>query len=486
MQWRRAALLRGEQVSRLSESVADVMALLREAPLGRESVAEELLERTSARRRLDLSDLSPSEQAAFLARRAQDLRPSEAALEERLREAARRGRPFVAKFGIDPTGAEVHLGHAVPMLVLSRLQRMGHEVVFIVGDFTAKIGDPSGLSEERPALTDEEIAGNLATYQAQVEPFFDFQRAKLRRNSEWLNDVRLARVIEVTSRVPASMPLQRDDFRRRIEGGRGLSLAELLYSVLMALDSVELACDVEVGGIDQFLNLQMCRHVMAVCGLPEELVVVTPLIEGTDGTGAKMSKSKANYVPLVAPPEEIFGRLMAIPDRLMFPYFQALTEWADEELALLEDRLATGSAHPAELKRLLAGDVTAALCGTSAAMAARRAFDAQFSRSRFSLLEHLPVVDDVELTLAAALRRLSFVSSNSEASRLATQRGLRLVVEEVGDRQREVVLGPEAVHVRLAELVGELHAEEGGAVFLRVGRRLARIAPNEPGGMVAG
>jgi len=465
----------GSVVSRLGDSIGEVTALLQAAPLGNESVVEELLEHTHARRRLDLSDLSASEQAALLASRAQDLRPSTTALEERLREAARSGRPFVAKFGIDPTGAEVHLGHAVPMLVLSRMQRMGHEVVFIVGDFTAKIGDPSGLSEERPALRDEEIAENLATYQDQVRPLFDFERAKLRRNSEWLDGVGLARLIEVTSRVPASMPLQRDDFRRRLEGGRGLSLAELLYSVLMALDSVELACDLEVGGVDQFLNLQMCRHVMAVCGLPEELVVVTPLIEGTDGTGAKMSKSKANYVPLVAPAEEVFAKLMAIPDRLILPYLQALTEWADEELALVEDRLATGSAHPAEIKRLLAGDVTAALHGTARAMAARRAFDAQFSKGRFSLLEHLPVVADLDHTLAGVLQQLSFVSSNSEAGRLARQRGLRLVVEESEDRQHEVVLGPESIHVPLAELVAALQAPRDAAVFLKLGRRVARV-----------
>ena len=213
------------------------------------------------------------------------------------RGGAKRAGPSVAKFGIDPTGAEVHLGHAVPILVLDRFQRMGHHVVFIVGDVTAKIGDPSGRSDERPALTDEEIAANLATYRDQASAFFDFSRAEFRHNGDWLRQVTLPRLIEVTAHVPVAMSLQREDFRNRISAGHSLSLAELLYSVAMALDSVEVRCDLEVGGLDQFLNMQMCRKVMEICGQEPELVVATALLEGTDGTGAKMSKSRGNYVP---------------------------------------------------------------------------------------------------------------------------------------------------------------------------------------------
>ena len=194
---------------------------------------------------------------------------------------------------------------------------MGHQVVFIVGDVTAKIGDPSGRSDERPALTDADIARNLATYQQQVTPFFDFTRAQFRYNGDWLRDVKLPELIEITAQIPVSMPLQREDFRQRLEAGKGLSLAELLYSVVMALDSVEIDCDLEVGGIDQFLNMQMCRKVMEICGQTPELVVATSLIEGTDGTGAKMSKSKGNYVPVAAAAGEIYGKLMSVPDRLV-------------------------------------------------------------------------------------------------------------------------------------------------------------------------
>ena len=330
-------------MSRLSRSVENATGLLVAADLSAAGAVRELLELTWERRRLDLSDLSPAEQAVLIAERCQELQPSQEALAQRIAEADARGRPFVAKLGIDPTGAEVHLGHAVPMVLLSRFQRLGHHVVLIVGDMTAQIGDPSGRSDERPHQTAEDIARNLTTYREQVAPFFDFSRAELRHNSDWLGSVTLPRLIEVTAHIPVAMSLQREDFRNRLSAGYSLTLAELLYSVAMALDSVELDCDLEVGGIDQYLNMQMCRKVMEICGQEPELVAAVTLIEGTDGTGAKMSKSKGNYVPLTAPAAEIFGKVMSVPDRLMGPYFQALSEWRDSELAVVARRQAEAS-----------------------------------------------------------------------------------------------------------------------------------------------
>ena len=338
-------------MSRLSRSVDQASALLADADLSDENVVRQLLELTYARRRMDLTDLSPAEQASLVAERSEQLQPSPEALAKRVIEASEKGRPFIAKLGIDPTGAELHIGHTVPMMMLSRFQRMGHLVVFIVGDVTAKIGDPSGRSEERPPLTDEDIAQNLATYRRQASPFFDFDKAEFRHNGDWLRLVTLPRLIEITAHVPLSMSLQREDFRNRLAAGHSLSLAELLYSVAMAIDSVEVHCDLEVGGIDQFLNMQMCRKVMEICGQEPELVVATPLLEGTDGTGAKMSKSAGNYVPLTAQPSEVFGKVMSIPDRLMEPYLKALSEWQGSELALAAKRLADGSLHPMDLKR---------------------------------------------------------------------------------------------------------------------------------------
>ena len=463
-------------MSRLSRSVEQVTGLLAEADLAAEASVRQLLELTYARRRMDLTDLSPAEQASLVAERAEQLQPTPEALATRVTEASQEGRPFIAKLGIDPTGADLHVGHTVPMLMLSRFQRMGHLVVFIVGDVTAKIGDPSGRSEERPQLTDEDIAQNLATYKRQASPFFDFEKAEFRHNGDWLRLVTLPRLIEITAHVPLSMSFQREDFRNRLAAGHSLSLAELLYSVAMAIDSVEIHCDLEVGGIDQYLNMQMCRKVMEICGQEPELVVATPLLEGTDGTGAKMSKSAGNYVPLTAPPGEVFGKLMSIPDRLMEPYLKALSEWQGPELALVASRLAEGSLHPMDLKRIVAGEVTAALHGVDAAMKAREDFDAQFSRRRFAEVEDLPVVTDLSQPVVEVVKNLGFASSNSEVRRVAEQKGLRLVVEAGdGAGQEQFTLAPEDIRESLSHVLESKLNGLTGRYYLRVGRKLAHI-----------
>jgi len=461
-------------MTRLSESVDRAAVLLKQADLAADASVRELLGITTERRSLDLSDLSPTEQAALIAERSRELQPSPQALEERITEARTKGRPFVAKFGIDPTGADVHLGHAVPMLILSRFLRMGHDVVFIVGDVTAKIGDPSGRSDERPALTDDDIARNLTTYREQVTPFFDFTRAQFRFNGEWLRDVKLPRLVEIAARIPVSMPLQREDFRKRLEAGHGLSLAELLYSVVMALDSVEIDTDIEIGGLDQFLNMQMCRKVMEICGQTPELVVATELIEGTDGSGAKMSKSKGNYVALTAPPGEIFGKLMSIPDRLSAPYFRALSEWRDAELAVIDERLKAETLHPMDLKKILAGEVTAAIHGVPAAMSARDEFVARFSKRTFSEVEDLPVVTDPALSVVDIVRQLGFATSVSDARRAAQGNGLRVVLEVDGE-QDQAILTVDDIRESLVAVVKDRFNGRPGQYYLKVGRKLARI-----------
>lgn len=461
-------------MTKLSESVQRTCELLEGADLADDSAVHTLLTEMTNRRQLDLSDLSPDQQAELIAVRSQELQPSANALTERIVAACAKGRPFVAKFGIDPTGAEVHIGHAVPMLVLSRFQRMGHQVVFIVGDMTAKIGDPSGRSDERPPLTDEEIAFNLATYREQVTPFFDFERAHFRHNGDWLRQVTLVKMIEIMERIPVSMPLQREDFRKRLESGQGLSLAELVYSIVMALDSVETNCDLEVGGLDQFLNMQMCRKVMEVCGQTPEIVIATPLIEGTDGTGTKMSKSKGNYIPLTATPSEMFGKLMSVPDRLVESYFRALTEWLDTELVKTRERLRDGTLHPMALKKILAGEVTAAVHGVDAAMQARADFTARFSSRNYGEIDTLPVASGLERSVLAVVKDLGFARSNSEVRRIASQDGLRLVVEVDGD-QRMVVLGVDVVGEPLANLATDALGTSDGDLYLKVGRKLARL-----------
>ncbi|THA41205.1 tyrosine--tRNA ligase [Streptomyces sp. A1547] len=465
-------------MSRLSESVTRVMQILEGSDLGADYTVAQLLDETTARRSLDISDLSPREQAALVEGRAINMIPSAAALAEKITAAQAADRQFVIKYGIDPTSPDVHLGHAVPIIIASRFQRMGHHVVFIIGDVTAKIGDPSGRSSERPALTDDDIARNLSTYQQQVTPFIDFERADLRFNGEWLNKVSLPQLVEILARVPVSMSLQREDFRTRLAEGQGLSVAELVYSVVMAMDSVAITADVELGGVDQLLNLQMCRKVMEISEQTPEVVITTPLIEGTDGTGAKMSKSKGNYVGLTATPDDVYGRLMSIPDHVTESYLKLLTEWTDEEIQVITKRLAEGTAHPMAVKRILAGEVVAALHGLDAAQAARAEFTARFSKRSFGDTQNLPVVslkEHAETSLGVLLSQtLDFAPSLSAVRRIAQQNGLRLIAESDGE-QHATPLAEAAVQQTLAAVLIEADAADGADLYLKAGRKIARI-----------
>jgi tyrosyl-tRNA synthetase len=333
--------------SRLHASSRDLLKLLADAPdapdpLSRDESADAVLRILADRRGMDLSDLAPHAQAELITARAARLLPGVAELTAQLTAAHSENRALTVKFGIDPTAADVHLGHTVPMMLAARFQRMGHRVVFIVGDITARIGDPSGRSSERPQLTDADVRRNLATYRDQVSPFFDFERAEFRFNSEWLARVTLPELLGVLERLPASAALQREDFRTRLANGSGLTMAELVYSVVMALDSVAVDADVELGGIDQLLNMQICRRVMENAGRRPETVVAVGLIEGTDGTGVKMSKSKNNYVALTAAPADVFGGLMSAADRLLPAYLRALTELLEPEVELLLAGMADG------------------------------------------------------------------------------------------------------------------------------------------------
>ena len=468
-------------MTHLGDSISRSLDLL-DQDLSSDKVVEELLTETVTRRCLDLSDLSPAEQAELIAKRTVDVLPTVENLRARIEEAASTGRPLTVKLGIDPTSADVHLGHAVPMIILSRFQRMGHHIVLIIGDITAKIGDPSGRSGDRPALTDADIARNLATYRDQVAPFFDFARADFRNNSSWLGEVRLPELIGILAQVPVSMSLQREDFRTRLEQGHGLSTAEFIYSVVMAIDSVKIEADIELGGVDQLLNMQMGRKVMEITKQRPQLVATMPLIEGTDGTGKKMSKSMGNYIALSAGPEDVFGKVMSIPDRLVGPYLRAWTEWSDAEIDAVNARVENGALHPMDLKKVLAGEAVAALHGVETAMSARAAFTAQFSRRAFGDIDTLPVVDADATgeTVGTVLARvLEFTPSVSAARRIAKQNGLRVVIE-TAEGQEAVVLAEEDVQRPLSEAVDKALSSLGRPtgktdVYLKAGRKVARI-----------
>ncbi|MBB1252069.1 tyrosine--tRNA ligase [Streptomyces sp. OF3] len=466
-------------MTRLGDSVARASELLAQ-DLSSDSAVERLLTETRARRYLDLTDLSPREQAELIASRAVEVLPGPEKLAARIEERAASGRGLSVKLGVDPTAQDMHLGHAVPVIILSRLQRMGHDVTLLIGDFTAKIGDPSGRTAERPPLTDEDIRRNLAGYRDQVRPFVDFDRISFRENSEWLAPYTFPELLTLMAQVPVSQLLQREDFRNRLAAGSGLTMSELLYPIAQALDSVALECDVELGGADQLLNLQMGRRLMELRGQQPQLVITMPLIEGTDGTGAKMSKSKGNYVGLSTTAEDVFGKIMSVPDRLIEPYLKAWTEWSDQEVGQALARVSGGSLHPMDLKKVLAGEVVAAMFDVPTAMKARAGFTAQFSKKSFADVDTLPTLDAAELGgegIAGLLaRELEFVPSASAARRLAKQNALRLVVE-AADGQHTIVLAEGEALRPLAEVVREKLAEAGvgGTVYLKAGRKIAEI-----------
>jgi tyrosyl-tRNA synthetase len=456
------------ETTRLGRSVARIAPLVADGDLSDSVALADLLGETAARRTLDLSDLDPLEQTDLILARATGVLPAPPALAEAIGRAA--GRGLIVKLGVDPTSADLHLGHAVPIALLSRFQRMGHRPVLIVGDITARIGDPSGRTAERPPLTADDVRRNMASYRQQVAPFFDVGRAQLRHNSEWLAAMTLPRLVESLAGIPVSSLLQRDDFRQRLAGGLGLSMAELIYPVVMALDSAALAADVELGGVDQLLNMQMGRRIMELAGQPPQLVVTVPLVEGTDGTGAKMSKSGGNAIPLTAEAGEMFGQVMSIPDRLSITYLRAWSEWTDPEIEVLVAR----APHPMALKKLVATEVVGAVHGIGAALAAAMAFDARFSRRSFAEVEGMPVValavHGAESLAAALTTVLGFASSQSAARRLARQGGLRIVREQAG-AQATTVLAEGDLGRSLLELAG---AGEGD-VYLKAGRRVAHL-----------
>ncbi|MGK5731353.1 tyrosine--tRNA ligase [Streptomyces sp. URMC 124] len=465
-------------MTRLGESVARAGELLAQ-DLSSDQTVQRLLQETGSRRYLDLTDLSAKEQAELIAARTVEVLPGVDKLAERIEKRRAAGKGLQLKLGIDPTAADVHLGHAVPMIILSRFQRMGHDVTLLIGDFTAKIGDPTGRTAERPPLTDEDIAKNLAGYREQVRPFFDFDKVTFVQNSTWLAPYTFPELLGLLSQVPVSQLLQREDFRNRLASGSGLTMSELLYPIAQGLDSVALDCDVELGGADQLLNLQMGRKLMELKGQTPQLVVTMPLIEGTDGTGAKMSKSKGNYVGLSATADDVFGKIMSVPDRLMEPYLKAWTEWTDEEIALALSRVEERSLHPMDLKKILAGEVVAALYGIEAAMAARAGFVAQFSKKSFSDVE-TPVVELSEHgdspATAVLSQVLGFQPSASAARRVAKQNGLRLVVETDGGQEAVVLAEADAIRP-LGEVVTETVAKVAGAgkVYLKAGRKIAEL-----------
>ena len=318
----------------------------------------------------DLSKLTASEQFALLKERAAHI-VGEDRLCGMLERCKRDGTPLRVKYGIDATGREIHFGHAVPLFVLRRLQRMGHHVVLLIGDFTARVGDPSGRISTRPMLTESEIKQNADRYADQAGKILDLDKTEVRFNSEWLTGYPLAKFFCVLSGLTVATAMQREDFRKR----ESITRAELLYSTLMAIDSVALVSELELGGDDQLLNFYDAERVMQNEGMTPESAITTDILLGTTGGGVKMSKSLGNFISVLASAEDMFGKVMSIPDEQLEQWFKLLTDLRDEEWQVLESEIKEKRLHPMEAKRLLSSVIVSQFHSNEAATRAEHDFD---------------------------------------------------------------------------------------------------------------
>jgi tyrosyl-tRNA synthetase len=436
----------------------------------------------------DLRSLTAEEQYEIILDKASDQHPTPIVPGEddihsllfKLRESKETGVPLKIKFGIDPTGKDIHIGHAVSLLMLRRFQKMGHQIQLVIGDFTAKIGDASGRISDRKMLTDQQIQENLKTYLAQAGKVVDLESKAVSHhyNSEWLSNMSMVEWIEIGQTIGAFSLIEREDFQNRKRNGGFVSLSEALYPLFMAWDSVVLQPDIELGGVDQYLNLLYCRELMAyakksprwesMAQKNPEIFVVIDLLPGTtgqtdeDGRFSKMSKSLDNYIRLMEDPGEMFGKTMSIPDEVMWLWFRSLTEISSKDLKWLQNAVQSGGVHPAKAKRLLAKAVVASFNHYDREVidSAEKVFD--------SITGHQKrvVKSDIEtVTAPAAIKEaLSLAFSErtrSELRRLIEQKGIYLVREN----GTEELVTPEMF----------VSGSFSGETVVRIGRKMVKI-----------
>jgi tyrosyl-tRNA synthetase len=356
------------------------------------------------------------------------------------------GRPLIVKAGFDPTAPDLHIGHTVLINKMRQFQEFGHEVVFLIGDFTGMIGDPSGKNATRPPLSPEEISENAKTYEAQIYKILDRDRTRIEFNSTWMGDMDAAGLVRLASHHTVARMLERDDFRKRYEGGQPISIHEFLYPIVQGYDSVALRADVELGGTDQKFNLLVGRQLQQDYGQQPQVVMTTPLLEGLDGV-QKMSKSLGNYVGITEPPGEMFGKLMSVSDDLMWRYFEVLSFRSLEDIAGLKKRVEDGM-NPRDAKFELASEIVARFHDAGAAEAAKQEFIARFREG--AMPEDMPELtleaEDGALGIAHLLKGAGLVSSTSEAFRMIKQGAVRIDGERVEDRSLTIDSGSTNVY----------------------------------------
>jgi len=375
-----------------------------------------------------MNQASLDEQLALLERGVDEL-----LLRDELIERLKLGRPLKIKAGFDPTAPDLHLGHTVLLNKMRQFQDFGHEVTFLIGDFTGRIGDPSGRNVTRPPLDDEAIAKNAETYKEQVFKVLDPNSTKIRFNSEWFGDMDAVGMIRLASRQTLARILERDDFDKRYKGNQPIALHELLYPLVQGYDSVALGCDVELGGTDQKFNLLMGRELQKGDGQPQQIVMTLPLLEGLDGV-QKMSKSLNNYIGVHDAPEDMFGKVMSIPDNIMWRYFDLVSLKSNEQIDIYKSEVEQGK-NPRDVKFELGLEIVERFHSASAAKAAHEAFIQRFQKNQIpDDLETVTLAVGLEgMPLANVLAELSLTASTSEAHRMVKQGAVRIDGEKASD-----------------------------------------------------
>ena len=354
-------------------------------------------------------------------------------LKNKLARSAETGKPLKIKAGFDPTAPDLHVGHTVLLQKMKHFQDLGHEVYFLIGDFTGFIGDPTGKSETRKPLTREDIAKNAETYKEQVFKILDPEKTKIAFNSEWLGKIDSFDMIRLASELTVARMLERDDFKKRFEGGRPISIHEFLYPLIQGYDSVAMEADVELGGTDQLFNLLVGRDLQRSRGQEPQIVLTMPLLEGLDGIN-KMSKSLGNYIGITDPANDIYGKTMSVTDELMFRYYELLSDLTSYEIEKLKQGLEQGTLHPKEIKEKLARELTARFHSEEEAVQAQQNFDNVFAKH--DLPDDLPefkLSSDEPVWLPKLMVDSGMVSSTSDGRRMIKQNAVSIDGEKVGD-----------------------------------------------------
>lgn len=368
----------------------------------------------------------------------------EAELLEKLKKSYDEDKPLTIKFGADPSRPDIHLGHTVVIQKLKLLQDFGHEINFLIGDFTARIGDPTGKSKARPILTDEEVIQNAKTYSQQVAKILDMEKTKIVFNNDWLGDLTPIDMIKLMAKVTVSSMLERDDFSKRYKNQEAIYMHEFVYPVMQGYDSVELKSDLELGGTDQTFNLMVGRHLQKAHSQSPQCILTMPILEGTDGVN-KMSKSLDNYISLEDNPTDMFGKIMSISDEIMIKYYELLCRRSAADVEIVISGLKDGSYHPMNAKKELAAEIVDYYHPEGSGASERKKFEERFSKNKIPDDIAIADVDAGELNLLAFMTDIGWLKSNGEGRRLLKQNAVKIDFKAYKEETLKIESGSEYI-----------------------------------------